>query len=422
MPAPAVAEAGLRRGLPTWVLLSITALALLLRVAFVYWNAGEGGLYSRSGGWALDAADYDRLAQGLLAGEGYTNCGEPTAWRPPAYPLFLAAVYALFGPSYTVVRLLQAAMGAAVVALLTGWGGRVFGARAGVLSGLAAAFYPWLIFWSSELLTESLYGLLAMSAVLAWWRMSEDEPVPAWLGPVAGLAGGAACLTRPVFLPALAGLAALTLLYRHRRWREVLAGLLCAAAVIAPWTVRNRAVLGEAVLISTNGGYNFYLGTFSREQLVAEFGLDYGEAIEECQPVALGEVQADREFNAAVRQHAAAQPLSYLTGRFRQFLHFWVVPGFAEFSSRSEQLLKFWVFLPVLLGGLAGLLLLGWRRRCREFLLCSGVFLAASFPYALSFGGYRFRIPVVDPLLLLLAGYFLAELSTCLKERGRRGS
>jgi len=41
-----------------------------------------------------DSADYDRLARSLAEGRGYTNTrGEPTSWRPPLYPAFVAAIY-----------------------------------------------------------------------------------------------------------------------------------------------------------------------------------------------------------------------------------------------------------------------------------------------------------------------------------------
>src|SRR2546428_13912428 len=42
-----------------------------------------------------DALDYDRLARSLAEGRGYVNAmGQPTSWRPPLYPAFVAAGYA----------------------------------------------------------------------------------------------------------------------------------------------------------------------------------------------------------------------------------------------------------------------------------------------------------------------------------------
>ena len=69
------------------LLAGILTVALLLRVGVALaWSAPLAG----------DAADYDRLAAGLAAGRGYVDTrGAPTAWRPPAYPAFLAVVSVL---------------------------------------------------------------------------------------------------------------------------------------------------------------------------------------------------------------------------------------------------------------------------------------------------------------------------------------
>ena len=49
-----------------------------------------------------DAAVYDRLARDLASGVGYVNEeGLPTAYMPVGYPAFLAAIYMIFGHSWT---------------------------------------------------------------------------------------------------------------------------------------------------------------------------------------------------------------------------------------------------------------------------------------------------------------------------------
>ena len=45
--------------------------------------------------------------------------------------------------------------------------------------------------------------------------------------------------------------------------------ILSAAAVISPWTLRNYRVHGEWILISSNGGINFWIG--NNEQATGEF-------------------------------------------------------------------------------------------------------------------------------------------------------
>ena len=65
---------------------------------------------------------------GLAAGGG------PTAFRPPLYPLFLGAVYAVTGDSITAARLLQALLGVAAVGLLGVIAWQLWGRRVALIA------------------------------------------------------------------------------------------------------------------------------------------------------------------------------------------------------------------------------------------------------------------------------------------------
>src|ERR1041384_1359581 len=66
-----------------------------------------------------DAADYHGLAVRLVEGRGYVNAaGRPTAWRPPAYPVFLAGVYTIAGVSVERARMVQVILGGLTVLML----------------------------------------------------------------------------------------------------------------------------------------------------------------------------------------------------------------------------------------------------------------------------------------------------------------
>ena len=81
---------------------------------------------------------------------------------------------------------------------------------------------------------------------------------------LAGLALGLLLLARPT-AGIIWGLWALVLLWRSRfgasRVRTVLLVSAAALLVITPWTVRNAHVHHRLVPISTNGGFNFYIGS-----------------------------------------------------------------------------------------------------------------------------------------------------------------
>src|SRR5690349_92009 len=72
--------------------------------------------------FSFDSAQYVTLARNLLR-DGVFSVSEapplaPTMVRPPGYPLFLAAIFAVVGESMLAVRLAQAVIDTATVGLV----------------------------------------------------------------------------------------------------------------------------------------------------------------------------------------------------------------------------------------------------------------------------------------------------------------
>src|SRR4051812_5991531 len=90
---------------------AIVLAALALRIAFV--------LLTPDYRLVADALDYDYHAVSLASGHGFAlSYGRPTAFRPPAYPLFLAGVYTVFGTGgdrLEAARIANAFVGAGIV-------------------------------------------------------------------------------------------------------------------------------------------------------------------------------------------------------------------------------------------------------------------------------------------------------------------
>lgn len=238
----------------------IVGLALIVRVA---WALGSARLdpFLRIDPLHGDAASYVRIARGLLGGHGYSQYPPvPDIFWPPIYPLFLAAGLWLFDGSLLAIRLVQAVVGAATVALLADVLRHAVGDRPGRLAALGLAVHPFLIYWGNWLIAEALFGLLA--AAVLW--LSQRPLGRRGLGWAVALGAslGVSVLTKPSFLFTVPFLL-LYVLWRGigaLSHRMLLLGLvaLVMLATIAPWTARNIAAVGEPILISVNGGYTFY--------------------------------------------------------------------------------------------------------------------------------------------------------------------
>src|SRR6266849_3811602 len=169
-----------------------------------------------------DSKTYARIARNLLEQHSYSDAEappyEPTLIRLPGYPLFLAAIYKVFGHGNNgAVRIAQALIDTATCGLIAllgfYWEPDEERKRATAIAALAlAAVCPFTAIYSATVLTEVPTMFLAVAicvaATLAFRKTftTEDtegskgnrsfkQSLLCWL--IAGLLGGLAVLIRP---------------------------------------------------------------------------------------------------------------------------------------------------------------------------------------------------------------------------------
>jgi tetratricopeptide (TPR) repeat protein len=234
----------------------------------------------------VDARTYHEMAAQIASGTFHPH--EPF-WQPPLYPYFLAVLYKLAGPHPDVARLVQALLGSLGCLLVFRIAGRLFGRRAAWISWACAALYaPWILL-DLQLLNA---GPAVFLLLLGVWLLLGSDPARApslRMVAASGLVLGLACITVAtllVTLPVAAGW-----LYLVARKKAAAAGiartqgrspdlgiprrpakretapvraaalfLAGAALPILVVTGANLAVSGEPVMISYNGGINFWIG------------------------------------------------------------------------------------------------------------------------------------------------------------------
>ena len=212
----------------------------------------------------IDAGEYHAAAVRFAQGKPLID---DAFWQPPLFPLLLGCLYRVVGPSVLIARVVLAIL-ATLSCLLVWWIGlRLFSRRSGVVAGLMAAAYGPFLFFSTELLPTDLAVFLDLLALALWLRCLEQSRWHRWLA--FGFVVGAATITVPNAAVLLAvgvfGALAAPYLAGDRRpiYSAVKAGaitMLAAAVPIGSVTIRNHLVSGETVVISTNGGINFYIG------------------------------------------------------------------------------------------------------------------------------------------------------------------
>jgi len=420
------------------VALLIYAAAWLLRAAFVL----ELRVSPLADAPLLDEQYHVAWASAIASGDWV---GSEVFFRAPLYPYTLGLALLLFHGSLLGARLLQVTYGALAPVAAYFLGRRLAGARGGVLAGALAVLYPFLIYFTNELLIESLVVVLDTFLLLAVLRADDEPSWARWLG--AGVVLGLAALTRPpvlLFAPCVflwiwwrAARAAsrpprrtrLTQLGGRTPVRAAVARFavfaLGAGAVIAPVTLRNFALEKDLVLIASQGGVNFFIGNNGASDGASAVLPVLGDAwdYEDC--VRIAEREAGRPLHASEvsaswyrrgRQFILRRPREAAALLFRKTVLFWNryelpnnkdVYHFARMSRvfRGLSWLHFGVVAP-----LAALGALVTLRRRKSAAVLLALFVAAHMVGVVAFFVCsRFRIPVL-PALTAFAGAALVWL------------
>lgn len=385
---------------------------------------------------AADPMDYDRHAREIAATGHYpasvvAPAGGPTAIRPPGFPYLLGGVYAVTGDSVTAGRIVQAAMGALAVVLLALIALELFGFRTAVVAGVLGAIFAPLVIDGVTLLSEPLFVILELAALLAVlrWRTTHRLGLVA----VAGVAVGLALLTRA---NGLALLVVLVLAAREagpwrtvRTWRApaVLAG--CALIVVLPWTIRNAVQFNTFIPVSTQDGYTL-VGTYNatsraRDAIWITGNIDPATNALLQRNRDLDEAALNSKLRAKARGFAADHPSYVAEVAGRNLLRLFnlggasyeraVARGDYGLGSRWGGLMT-WSLIPVLILAALGLTTRAARAAPRWLWALPVLLLSTIFVLATN----RHRA-AIDPFLLILAALAIVAGASRLRRGSERG-
>ena len=390
------------------LIVAAAGVALLVRLLF-------GFLYWIDKPLTHDEREYLALADSLASGRGFTypesadRGTSPRFGRAPGYPLFLSLFGRHGGASAAPasIKAVQAVLGAIAVLLIAMIAREAAGARAAVAAAWLAALYPPLAWISGYVLSEALYVPIIMAAVLLLARARTSGAAV-----LAGACVGVALLIRPgtlVFVP----LAALWLL-RRRSLTTAAAFTLAALLVLLPWTFRNYSTYGRVVLVASEGGVTFWTGNHPLSQgegdLAANPDIKRAEvAFRQAHPGLSAEALEPLYYREAL-ETIRRQPGWWLVLLLKKAFYT-VVPVGPSYTLHSSRYLVATVVPYAVLApfAIAGLIVLRRHGRPPEFLYLLA--LSVVLTSLIFFPQERFRIPVIDPLVVVAAAAAMAGVT-----------
>ena len=398
-------------------ILLILLLALAVRVGFVIAFPDP-----------LDETRYRPIAINILDGNGFSSDAKqpysPSEAATPAYPLFIATMYAVVGRSVYAVTLTQAFIDLATCLLVAFLSFSLAPVRLKSSAALWAlmiyGIFSWpTIVWVARVCAEPL-TLFFTSITIVFCALALRDGSKYWFG--AGLACGLAILTRPdsVLLLLAIVLFLLIQLARERQQRVVSSlFLFCLASgfAIAPWVIRNYVSLGKfQPLASEYGqsrdayfptGYLWWVRTWIKDETYFDYAFNpawfpestffdperlppgtYDSEEERVRLVGLltrfNEARLitpdlDQEFRNLAYERIKRQPLRFfiLLPLYRTS-SMWLT-GFSTSHPRAYMMiLRALSVLPIHVGGILGIVLL-WRRQPLAMLIALIVLVRTAF-------------------------------------------
>ncbi|WP_336867456.1 hypothetical protein [Sphingomonas sanguinis] len=374
-----------------------------------------------------DSLWYLERGREIATGMGYQEGGFPTAFWPVGYPALIGMATWMFGPSLLGPLLFNLiAQGATILLIL--WLARTLGAGEGAsrLAALLYALYPAHIAYAGDTAAETTATAVMLAGIAL---VVKGRRQIGW-ALVGGLVLGAAMLMRPQTMLLPPFLVGALWLSRSVDWRRglllmvvVIAGM---AVVVAPWTMRNRVVLGAPVLVSTNGGVALQAGAndladggyfqVEKSPLWAQVGIPFADRVER-------QVEIDRRLKVMATDWIAAHPVRWGMLGVRKVALLWLKDGDGFWSldaSHPERAMLwkiaqgvnqlFYMALLVLATiGIGRAARAAWAGRQGAAMLVAGVMPLFCTALAFGFTGQtRYHYPAM-PFVVILAAWVIAR-------------
>jgi 4-amino-4-deoxy-L-arabinose transferase-like glycosyltransferase len=406
--------------------------ALAVRVAEIertsYRPVNDAGSYLTLASQIAHTGDYSSAL-----GAGGTR--GPTAYFPPGFPYFLAAVDEIDGNTtprggaVQPARFSQALLGTVTVALVGLVAFEAFGEAIALIALALAAIYPVLIELSAALVAENLMTALILAATWSMLRARRSPRPYGWIA-AAGVLAGLAALTHVNSIVVIAPLAYAG--WRVRRgWAAPVALVVATLLTLTPWLVRDIVELHRFTPVTDESGITL-VGTYnsasaSYAPVPYKWRLYYGIPGERSlirQSTRLSEAELSSRLESQAFHYIGDHPLAPVEVTYHNTLRLLELEGsFAWHASAAAQglpldaarvgVLSFWI---VCLLALAGAFSRAVRAAPRwlwvtPLLLWLTVALVnAETP--------RFREPV-DPFLILSAACALAAAPRAVRRLAR---
>jgi hypothetical protein len=400
----------------------------------------------------VDRDAYLGIATSVAEGRGYSNPNSttPTAFRPPLYPLALAAGFYWFSTEF-VVAIINLIAGMITVWITVSLGKHLQLELLRFVAALLVAVDPLLLQYTAQPMTESLCTLLATfwlwTVVAKPTADMSSKPADSTIDPAAtnvstsrferhpvtgfvnGIAFGLLVLCRPTFW-VIAGFCFLIWSYERQsfagaddrsRMSSFLRGIwavLGTFLTVAPWVIRNWLIFGVPILTTTHGGYTLLLGNnpvFYNEVVRQPWRTVWPDAsqqewynsLEDQMAKELGpqasEVDRDAWQSRLAKTYIASEPRHFAESSLHRIRSLWNTTPQGDAGDGVNRLALIavgWFYTVVLLSGFLGMLIVLRRGDRSQWLPFFILIVSVQLVHLAYWTNTRMRAPLTPAIAL----------------------
>ena len=299
----------------------------------------------QSSDWTTSWSDQDgyrRLAAVLAATGKFTRFPDATPFVPevirtPAYPLFVAIIYKLFGVRQVPVALAQTALFVGICLLSFAIARRLTSERTAWLAALLTALFPAIPYFVPLVMTE-VWTTLWFSVTM-WLAVRALDDRRARTFALLGIAAGITALSRPAFVLfpfALVAVGIVVQLFARGarpsllNWTTMLAAF---AVTMLPWFTYNYVTLGSFTLSPAGGvGRGIWEGSWQ----AAWSGRLQDELTDLAGEIDDREILDRRVTAVAAREGLPAAPMLDYVHQWQDIRRIWTEPTDANERARAR--------------------------------------------------------------------------------------
>lgn len=367
----------------------IFLLSLAVRIAYVVRLSPQN--------LSLDSYDWINIAENIAAGNGFAD-----TWRPPGYSVFLSIIFLLFGKSVVIIRIINSVIGGLTCVTIFFIGKKIFSSAAGKIASLLLCFYPYLIAYAGDLLSETFYTFLISIAVFFILICVEKPNLKNSI--ITGIIFGVTALVKATILPFFL-FACGWLWWKTKKIKTGLYAGIFTLITISPWTLRNFIHYDRFILISpgyqslwiANNDHTMILETSGeRDKPMAE---NYVTPRQQ-EILKLPRMESERIFKQEAIDWIKNNPGKFKWLVKRRLIHFWrLYPMMAYKWQKIAATVTSGIYIPLCFVGI----ILSIKNFSKTSLLIFLfiVYTLVHLPFAVVL---RYRVPI-DPYIIILASY-----------------